>query len=199
MHQAVHAVHDGDFFVERGHDHGERLGQISRVDEIEILDEVGRYPATHLPGRECDQPEGVRVVEQEVDQEHRLDHQREQHRPAGERLYHGDAGRLRSESSSAPATRCRIDGSRVGPCHFPGYIILHESQGERSRQPVFLRWREYGLSGEGGRDPHSREPPVPPSARRAPAAEQAAFPEANGRRTLRLVRTYRCRSREARG
>ena len=55
----------------------ERLGEVALVDEIQVLDEVGRDPPAHLPGGQRDQPQGVGVVEQEVQQKDRLQHQRE--------------------------------------------------------------------------------------------------------------------------
>ena len=55
----------------------ERLGEVSLVDEVEVLDEVAGHPPAHLAGGEPDQPQGVGVVEHEVQQKDRLHHQRE--------------------------------------------------------------------------------------------------------------------------
>src|SRR5919107_3763794 len=70
---------------------------------------------------------------------------------------------------------------------------------ERGPQPAdALQTAKYGLPDEAGKDLHSRELRALPSPDRAPGAEQAVFPEAIERRTLPLVPTFLCRSREAR-
>ena len=104
--QAGDAVDDGHLLVVGRDDHRERLGEVALIDEVEVLDEVARHPAAHLPGRQRDQPEGVGVVEQEVQQKHRLHHQRENDERLSERLDHAEApGRLTIASSRAPLTR----------------------------------------------------------------------------------------------
>ena len=82
------AVNDGHLFVERRHDHGERLGVVAAVDEIEVLDEVSGHAPPDLAGGEQDQQQEVAVVEQEVAEEHRLKNQSDGRGDDGELFAH---------------------------------------------------------------------------------------------------------------